>query len=107
MRRSILSLITLLFASTCLAALDVNQATVAELDSIKGIGPGLSRKILEEREHASFKDWSDLMRRVKGIGASNATRFSAEGLTVNQQPFTAAKPSPAVPAQPPASASKP
>jgi competence protein ComEA len=68
-------------------ALDINQASAAELDSIRGIGPGMSTPILAERAKAPFKDWADLIARTKGLGPGNATRFSAQGLTVNGQPY--------------------
>ena len=76
------------------AAVDVNKATAAELDSIKGIGPGISAKILDERKNGNFKDWSDLIARVGGVGEKTAAKYSAEGLTVNGKKFsqtTAAK----------------
>ena len=87
MFKKILALVAMLYAVACLAAVDVNQASVAELDSIKGIGPGTSGKILDERKKGSFKDWADFVGRVKGIGDVNAANFSAEGLTVNGEPF--------------------
>lgn len=68
-------------------ALEVNQASAAELDGLRGIGPGLSTPMLEERAKAPFRDWADLMARTKGIGAANAARFSAQGLRVNGQAY--------------------
>jgi competence protein ComEA len=76
-------LIVMLSASVCFSAVEINQATVAELDSIKGIGPAMSSKILDERKKGNFKDWNDFMSRVKGVADATATKFSAEGLTVN------------------------
>jgi competence protein ComEA len=76
-------------AATALAAIDVNQADQATLESIKGIGPALSSRILDERKKGSFKDWNDLMQRVKGVGAGNAARLSNDGLTVNGSAFSA------------------
>ena len=35
------------------------------------------------RKKGQFKDWSDLMARVKGIKGGAAARLSKEGLTVN------------------------
>lgn len=64
------------------AATDVNQASVAELEAVKGIGPALSAKISSARQQAPFKDWADLVDRVSGLGASHARRFSDAGLTV-------------------------
>ncbi|BEU96949.1 hypothetical protein ACDW_26540 [Acidovorax sp. DW039] len=69
------------------AAVEVNQANEAELNSILGIGPGLSEKILNERARGPFKDWQDLMQRVKGIRARTASKFSDGGLTVQGSPF--------------------
>jgi competence protein ComEA len=86
-----------LIAATAFAAVDVNKASQAELDSIKGIGPSIATKILDERKKGNFKDWTDFVDRVSGVGEGNAAKFSAEGLTVNGQGFkgaaaTAAKP---------------
>lgn len=76
------------------AATDVNKASQAELESVKGIGPGLSTKILAARQSGPFADWSDLQTRVKGVGAGNAVRFSADGLTVNGSAYAATAPAP-------------
>lgn len=76
-------------ATTAWAAPDVNQASQAELESLKGVGPGTSAKILEERKKSPFKDWNDLIERVKGVGAGSAAKLSAAGLTVNGAAYTA------------------
>lgn len=68
-------------------ALEVNQANVAELDSLKGMGPALSAKVLKAREQAPFQSWQDLMARSVGLGKAKAQQFSEQGLTVNGQPF--------------------
>lgn len=73
----------LLAAHLACAAVDVNQATVAELDGIKGIGPSLSRQILAQRDQGRFKDWADFLARVPGVKEKTAARFSAQGLTVD------------------------
>ena len=70
--------------------MDVNTATEAELDGIKGIGPGLSGRILQERQSAPFKDWADFIGRVGGVGNKSAVNFSKEGLTVNGKKYSAA-----------------
>ena len=81
------ALLLALFTFAAFAAVDVNKATQAELDGIKGIGPGIAGKIMEERKKSNFKDWGDLVARVKGVGEANAAKFSAEGLTVNGATF--------------------
>lgn len=65
------------------AAVDVNKANEADLQTVKGIGPAMSTRILDARKSGSFKDWTDLQTRVKGVGAGNSAKFSAEGLTVD------------------------
>lgn len=83
-----------LWASSVFAAVDVNMASAAELASIKGIGPGISTKILDERKKGQFKNWNDLVERVAGIGEGNAAKFSADGLTVNGMVFRRTKAAP-------------
>ena len=84
-------LVTLLalFAAAAFAV-DVNKATQAELEAVKGIGPSIATKILDERKKGSFKDWGDMVERVRGVGDGNAAKFSAEGLTVNGSGFKGA-----------------
>ena len=76
-----------LCAAVSFAAVDVNKATIADLDSIKGIGPATSAKMLDERKKSPFKNWADLIQRVPGIGDKRAAKLSAQGLTVNGQGF--------------------
>ena len=92
MLKKLLTVAAMLYAAACFAAVDVNKASVAELDSIKGIGPGMSAKILDERKKGNFKDWADLVERVNGVGNRNAAKFSAEGLTVDGEAFKGAAP---------------
>jgi len=87
MLKKILAIVAMLYAAACFAAVDVNKANAAELDSIKGIGPAISTKIIDERKKGAFKDWNDFIARVKGVGEGNAAKFSAEGLTVNGTEF--------------------
>jgi competence protein ComEA len=88
MLKKILAVLAFLFyAAASFAAVDVNKATAAELDGIKGIGPAMSKRILEERKKGEFKSWDDLISRVKGIGDGNAAKYSAEGLTVKGDGF--------------------
>jgi len=43
--------------------ININTATAAELDSLKGIGEARAKKIIEERGKAKFKDFADLVKR--------------------------------------------
>jgi competence protein ComEA len=72
-----------LYMAASMAAVDANKANAAELDAVKGIGPGTSARILEARKAGEFKNWQDLIDRVKGVGSANAKKFAANGMTVN------------------------
>ncbi len=87
MLKKTLAVLAMLYAFAACAAVDVNKATAADLDGVKGIGPSISTKILDERKKGTFKDWQDFIDRVQGVGEGNAARFSAEGLTVNGAAF--------------------
>jgi competence protein ComEA len=68
------------------AQVDVNKADAAALDSVKGVGPAMSKAIIDERTKAGpFKDWSDFQKRVKGVADKRATQLSKAGLQVNGQ----------------------
>ena len=43
--------------------ININTATAAELDTLKGIGEARSKKIIEERAKAKFKNFDDLVKR--------------------------------------------
>ena len=83
-----LTLLAALAGSATAGAVDVNTATEAELDGVKGLGPSQTARILQAREKGLFKDWADFMARVKGIKPATATRLSTNGLTVGDQPYT-------------------
>ena len=87
MYKKLLSIFIAAFAATSFAAVDVNTANAADLDSVKGIGPGTSGKMLEARKASPFKNWADLVDRVPGIGDKRAIKLSAEGLTVNGEAY--------------------
>jgi competence protein ComEA len=90
MFKKILAALLMLCAAVAMAAVDVNKATEAQLDSVKGIGPVTSKLIMSERKKGEFKDWQDFIDRVKGIGDDRAAKLSAEGLTVNGKALTTA-----------------
>ncbi len=90
MLKKILASMTMLAAVTAFAAIDVNKGTAAELDGLKGVGPSMSKRIIEAREQGAFKNWTDFMTRVKGIKEKNAAKLSSEGMTVNGQAFDGA-----------------
>lgn len=82
MLKKILAVVAMLFTVAAMAAVDVNKATEAQLDSVKGIGPGTSKLIMAERKKGEFKNWEDFIARVKGVGEARAANLSEAGLTV-------------------------
>ena len=87
--RVLLSGVVALMCFNSALALDINQANEAELDSVKGMGPALSAKVLKALAQGPFKDWSDVMQRVSGIRQNKAQQLSEQGLTVNGEVFSA------------------
>lgn len=54
--------------------IDINSATVEELQTLPGIGPKLSQAIIETRSLGRFQSVEDL-RRVRGIGVKTLDRM--------------------------------
>jgi competence protein ComEA len=69
---------------------DLNLANQAELEMVKGIGPQLSERILDERSRGRFASWQDFIARMKGIGPSQASRLSAAGLRIEGEGYAGA-----------------
>jgi competence protein ComEA len=101
MFKKFLAALAAFVALSAFAAVDANKGTQAELESIKGIGPVISTLIINERKKGDFKDWNDMVVRVKGVGDKNAAKFSEGGLTVNGTSFAGApaKAQPSMPAK--------
>ena len=63
-KKLMLAVATLVAASSfAFAQVDVNKADAAALDGIKGVGPSMSKAILDERAKGEFKDWADFQAR--------------------------------------------
>jgi competence protein ComEA len=54
---------------------DVDRATVTELDALPGIGPALAARIVEDRDANGHFGSLDELQRVKGIGPALAGRL--------------------------------
>ncbi|MFC5462452.1 ComEA family DNA-binding protein [Massilia niabensis] len=85
MIKKLMLAVATLVASTgfAFAQVDINKADAAALDSVKGVGPSMSKAILDERSKGEFKDWADFQKRVKGVGDKKAAKLSEAGLQVN------------------------
>jgi competence protein ComEA len=88
----------LLALALCLAgaahAVDANHANRAQLEQLRHVGPPLADAILIARDQdGAFKDWADLMARVRGVRDAKAAKLSEAGLTVGGAPYLPAMPS--------------
>lgn len=76
----------LLVSSHAHAAVEINSADQAALESVQGLGPSKAKAILAERKkNGPFKDSADLQSRVKGIGEKTVERLMGKGLIINGQ----------------------
>ncbi len=62
--------------------IEINTATEADLDSLRGLGPAHTRRILAARQDGAFASWADLQRRVRGMGPTQARLLCEQGLRV-------------------------
>jgi competence protein ComEA len=75
-------------------AVDANSANRAQLEQLRHVGPPLADAILVARDQGgAFKDWTDLMARVRGIRDAKAAQLSEAGLTVGGAPYLPPMPS--------------
>jgi competence protein ComEA len=82
------------------AAVDVNTATEAQLQDLKGIGPSTARAIVKERtDRGPYKDADDLSSRVKGLGAKSLSKLEAQGLEIGETAAPAGKGKSAAPGE--------
>lgn len=81
--RSLLAVvfITLCSLNLAWAAVNANTASVDELQTVRGIGPAIAQRIVEERSKGPFKSLDDLQSRVKGVGNASVKKMAAAGLT--------------------------
>jgi competence protein ComEA len=83
------ALLTLGFAGlTWAQQIDLNKASEVELDALKGVGPVLTKAVMDERKKAPFKDWEDATNRVKGLGPQKASSLSEQGVRVQGSAYT-------------------
>jgi len=69
-------------------AVDANTANRAQLEQLRHVGPPLAEAMLVARDKGgAFKDWADLMARVRGIREAKAGKLSEAGLTVDGAPY--------------------
>lgn len=64
-------------------AVDVNVATLTQLETVKGIGPKTASVIIQERTRGGrYESFEDLSDRVRGIGPAKVAALKTAGLTL-------------------------
>jgi competence ComEA-like helix-hairpin-helix protein len=77
MKRFFIILIFLFFPALVLAEqIDINSATLSQLDELTGIGPKYAQAIIDGRPYSSVDD----LDKVKGIGPATLQKIKAQGL---------------------------
>ena len=100
MKRLFIALLALLLTSPVWAAININTATEAELQTLSGIGPSKAKAIVEYRkQNGNFKTTADI-KNVKGIGDGIFNKISAEINVAGTSAKAAPKPSTAPAAKP-------
>lgn len=63
-------------------AMDVNRASAAELQTLRGIGPKTARSIVQERGRGGrFESMTDFAERIRGIGDRKRRALETAGLS--------------------------
>ena len=84
MKSILLALVAFLMTiGMAFAAVNINSADQAGLDSIKGVGPAKAKLIMDERaKNGPFKSLDDVAARVKGIGEKTVAGWKKDGSVV-------------------------
>ncbi|NBT10300.1 MAG: hypothetical protein EBT24_04770 [Betaproteobacteria bacterium] len=64
------------------AAIDLNQATRAEIEAVRAVGVELTERLLRARSTSPFSDWQDLRKRVKGVSRRALEGFAEAGFHI-------------------------
>lgn len=75
--------VTLLAATSGSDALEINTATLAELEQMSGFAVAMAGSIPVEREKRRFRSWEDLEQRAKGTRGARAPRLQEQGAPVD------------------------
>ncbi|MBE5527701.1 helix-hairpin-helix domain-containing protein [Laribacter hongkongensis] len=90
MKRLMMGLVAVLISTATMAAVDVNSATQAQLEDVKGLGPVKAKAIIDYRQkNGPFKTLDDLDK-VEGFGRKSIDKLRAE-LSIGNRPVAATK----------------
>jgi len=82
MKKLIALFIALLLSISVFASVNLNTASLKELQKLPGIGKKTAEAIVAEREaNGHFTDLKDLSKRVKGVGKKTVEKLEEAGVT--------------------------
>jgi competence protein ComEA len=95
MKKSILTLVAFLsFSISAFAAVNINTATQAELESLQGVGPVKAQAIIDYRKkNGGFKSVDDI-KNVDGIGDATLEKLRKDLSITGQTSIAVAKTNP-------------
>lgn len=77
-----------------LRQVDLNQATVSDLEALPGIGPKLAQRVIDHRTALGHFAKVEDLRQVKGIGRKKFDRLRSHVLVTNTRPISRHKGTP-------------
>jgi competence protein ComEA len=87
MMRVAASVLALVVALAHAEPKELNAATLAQIEQVRGIGVALAERLVAERDRRPFRDWSDLTLRVRGLGNAGAQRLSDAGWRIDGRAY--------------------
>lgn len=95
MIKTLLAIVLCFFAGIAFAAVNINTATQAELETLQGIGPAKAKAIIEHREKVGPFASIDDLEKVSGIGSGTIKQLrdaiTVEVVQSNEPSTSAAK----------------
>jgi len=79
MKKLLIGLILFVFSAiSAFAAVNLNTATQAELEAVKGIGPSKAKAIIAYREKSGGFKSVDELAKVKGFGTASVAKLKGQ-----------------------------
>ena len=89
MKRFLLAFVLLVMSSIAIAAVNINSATLEQLEALPGIGPVKGQAIIDYRKaNGPFKSIDDL-KKVNGIGDATLEKVKESGVSLSGTTTTA------------------
>lgn len=82
MKKLLALFVALLLSVSVFASVNLNTASLKDLEKLPGIGKKTAKALVAEREaNGPFTDFKDLSKRVKGVGKKSVEKLKEAGAT--------------------------